>query len=102
MAQSYGITRSEKGGLVNLVVLRKLDELGATEPVKASVTLNAANLTGQVKSSNIREIIDNESIYYIGEVSIDDRETINFDFDVQPDGSTRNLPIRFTHKFYER
>ena len=55
-----------------------------------------------MKSINVREIVDAESIYYIGVVSIDDRETINFDFDIVPEGSSRKLPVRYTHKFYER
>ena len=101
VAQTYDITRSNNSGLVNLVVLQKSDDLAGDKPVKADVTLKAANLTGQVKSVNIREIIDAESIYYIGVITIDDRETINFDLDIIPEGSTRRLPVRFTHEFYE-
>ena len=101
IAEQYGITRAGNNVLVNLVVLKKSAEPGTNKPVKARVTLKAANLTGQVKSVNVQEIVDSDSIYYIGVLSIDDRETINFDIDIVPDGSTRNLPVRFTHEFYE-
>jgi hypothetical protein len=48
----------------------------------------------------LREIEDDSSIYYIGEVSIDDQETINFDFDVLPEGEDRPYLVRFSHQFY--
>ena len=102
VAQSYGITRSENTGLVNLVVLRKSNDVGQDNPVKAAIELSAANLTGQLKPVEIREVEDSSSIYYIGVVSIDDQETINFDFDVRPEGSDRTLLVRFSHKFYIR
>ena len=102
IARNYDIQRSENSGLINLVVLQETADIGASQPVKARVKVSAANLTGQLKTLELREIVDGPSIYYIGVVSIDDRETINFDFDVVPDGSNENLTIRFTHKFYEK
>ena len=64
--------------------------------------VSASNLTGQLKNMELREIIDGPSIYYIGVVKVDNRETINFDFDVQPEGSNQVLLIRFTHEFYTK
>ena len=84
IAQSYGITRSENTGLINLVVLQKAADGITDNPVQAKVELSAANLTGQLKSINLREVEDATSIYYVGQVSVDDKETINFDFDVVP------------------
>jgi hypothetical protein len=76
--------------------------VGQDEPIKASVSLSAANLTGQLKSVDVREIEDSTSIYYLGEVSVDDKETINFDFDILPEGDDRTLLVRFSHQFYTR
>lgn len=102
VAQGYGIVRSNNVGLINLVVLKNSSEVGQDEPIKASVSLSAANLTGQLKSVDVREIEDSTSIYYIGEVSVDDKETINFDFDILPEGDDRTLLVRFSHQFYTR
>jgi hypothetical protein len=98
VAQAYDIVRSENKGLVNLVVLGK----EADTPVSGKVQVSASNLTGQLKSMELREIVDGPSIYYIGVVMVDNRETINFDFDVQPEGSNQVLLIRFTHEFYTK
>jgi len=100
IAENYGIIRNEERGVVNLVVLKKTDGVGMNKPVKADVEVSAANLTGQLKPVEIDEVVDGQSIYYLGQVSIDNRETINFDFDIRPEGGTRVLAVRFTHQFY--
>lgn len=102
IAQGYGIVRSETRGFVNLVLLRKDAATGTEKPVKARVTLSAANLTGQLKDTEVREIEAVDSIYYFAEVDVADREVINFDFDVRPIDSNRLLQVRFTHEFYAR
>lgn len=102
IAQSYGITRSEDLGLINLVVLQKSGEPGMDKPVPAQVKLQTANLTGQLKNVPLKEIQDGISIYYIGTVSVENRETINFDFDIRPAGSDRTLRARYSHEFYTR
>ena len=102
VASAYDITRSEDRALVNLVVLRKADEIGVDTPIKANVTLSAANLTGQVKGVDIVEVVDGDSIYYLGEIAVENRETVNFDFDIRPADSDRTLLVRFSHEFYTR
>jgi hypothetical protein len=89
---------------VNLVVLRKGDG-GAEEPIGGTVTVSAANLNGQLKNIELQEVselADGAGIYYIGVVSVDNREIINFDFDVQPEGSNQLYVIRYTHEFYTK
>jgi len=102
IAANYGIRRSEEKGLVNLVVLRKTDAPGMDAPVQASIQVLARNLTEQTKDMALREIVDGPSIYYIGEVPVENREIINFDFDIRPADSDRALLVRFTHEFYTR
>ena len=104
VAQGYDIVRSPNQGLVNLVVLSKAED-GLEKPVGGKVEVSAANLTGQLKNVELREInelSDGASIYYVGVVAVEDRETINFDFDVQPEGSNQLLLIRYTHEFYTK
>jgi len=101
VAQGYDIVRSEGQGLINVVVLQNGQD-GATTPVGASVEVTASNLTGQLKGIDMREISDVTSIYYIGVLSVDDRETINFDFDILPNDSNQVLLLRFTQQFYTK
>lgn len=102
IAANYDITRGEDRGLINVVVLRKTEGVGTDTPVPAAIELNAANLTAQVKSVNLTEVRDGTSIYYLGQVSVDHEETVNFDLSIRPEGSSRNLRVRYTHQFYTR
>ena len=45
-------------------------------PVRGAVEVSAANLTGQLKPVTLREITEAEAIYYIGESSVADGETL--------------------------
>lgn len=102
VASNYGITRSADRALINLVVLRKTGEIGIDLPVKAKVEIAAANLTGQRKNVDVTEVVDGDSIYYLSQVGVEHRETVNFDFDIRPVGADRTLLVRFTHEFYTR
>ena len=102
IAANYGITRSENRGMINVVVLRKTAEVGMDTPVAAAIQLTAANLTAQVKPVKLTEVRDGASIYYLGVVSADRLETINFDMNIRPEGASRNLQVRYTHQFYTR
>lgn len=99
VASAYGILRSRTRGMLNVAVARKTGD-GTTEPVTAKVDVHAANLTGQVKQISLREIREDEAIYYIGEVNVADGETLVFDLYVTPQGSEETHHIRFQQSFF--
>jgi len=101
VAQSYGIVRSDTRGFANLVLLQKQAD-GSEKPVAAKVTASVANLNGQLKDAPLREVKSGDSIYYVVELDVTDREVINFDFDIRPIDSNRLLQVRYTHEFYAR
>lgn len=100
IAAAYGISRSDSVGMLNVTALRKDPDSGELAPIAGRVSVKAANLTGQLKGISMRVIDEAGAIYYIGEVSVNDRETINFDIDLVPEGETRPLAVRFSKQFY--
>jgi Domain of unknown function (DUF4426) len=82
--------------MLNVSVLRASDN----KPVEADVTVKAVNLTGQLKSINMRQIDEQEAIYYIGEVAIANRETLIFDISITPDGVDSRSDVRFKRQFF--
>jgi hypothetical protein len=62
--------------------------------------VDAFNLTGQLKSLDIRMIEEGENIYYVGEVSVDNQETLIFNIDVQPKGTDSPYLLTYSRKFY--
>jgi len=101
VAEVYGIVRSDSSAMLNVSVLKKdASQPSGNVAVVASVAVAAANLTGQLKTMELREVREGNSIYYIGDVSIDNQETLRFDIDVLPEGSDEELLLSFSRKFY--
>ena len=99
MAKAYGITRSKNRGLVSISILKKtLSPLGT--PVKAQVSAEANNLTGQWKKIPIREIVDGGAVYYISEFRVAHKEVLTFKVTAKPEGSDQELNFKFQQQFY--
>jgi len=99
VAKAYRIERSNKRGMVNVSVLRKL--MGTTgQPVRAEVTVTATNLHGQTQKIPVRELNDGGAIYYIGEFPVSNEDTLKFRIDVTPEGQNEGLSAQFDQEFY--
>ena len=96
VARAYNIVRSKNRAMLNVSVL----EEATNNPVAAAVTVKTVNLTGQLKSVTMREINEQDAIYYIGEVPVANRETLIFDISVMPDGSDQSSDVRFKRQFF--
>ena len=99
VARQYGITRSSNRALLNVSIVKKQDG-GAGRPVAGSVTARAVNLTGQVKNLELRQIVDGDAVYYIGEVPVANRETLIFDISATPINESSRFDARFKQQFY--
>lgn len=99
VARAYGITRSKGRAMVNVVIIKKVPgTIG--KPVKGKVEIRTRNLTGQAKNLSLREITEEEAIYYIGDVPVIDGETLVYDVSVTPEGQTETWNIRFKQQFF--
>lgn len=96
IAQAYGIVRSKNRAMLNVTVLREADSTA----VAADITVKAVNLTGQLKEITMRRVDEQDAIYYIGEVAVANRETLNFDIRVTPEGAGRAADVRFQRQFF--
>ena len=96
VARAYNIVRSKNRAMLNVSVLREADN----RPVTADVSVKAVNLTGQLKNITMRQINEQDAIYYIGEVAVANRETLVFDISVMPEGVDSPADVRFKRQFY--
>ncbi len=96
VARAYNIVRSKNRAMLNVSVL----EEATSKPVAAAVTVKTVNLTGQLKNVTMREINEQDAIYYIGEVPVANRETLIFDISVMADGSDESSDVRFKRQFF--
>jgi len=99
VAKQYGIKRSKNRAMYNITVLKKV--MGTTgQPVEATVTGHASNLNRQMKMLNPRKVTEGNAIYYIGDLTVTDKETLNFEFKVTPEGKTTPFEVSFRQQFF--
>ena len=96
VARAYNIVRSKNRAMLNVSVLSETDN----RPVTASVTVKTVNLTGQLKNITMRQIDEQDAIYYIGEVPVANRETLIFDISIIPEGVDTASNVRFKRQFF--
>ncbi len=96
IARAYNIVRSKNRAMLNVSVI----EEATGTPVTAKVTVKTQNLTGQLKNVTMREIREQEAIYYIGETPVANRETLIFDISITPQGKASATSVRFKREFY--
>ena len=96
VAQLYNIVRSNNRAMLNVSVIA--EDSGTSVP--ANVSVKTTNLTGQLKSVNMRRIDEEEAIYYIGETPVANRETLIFDITVTPEGLDEAAEVRFKRQFF--
>ena len=99
IAREYDIVRSENRALLNVSILRKLEN-GATRAVSGAVAASAVNLTGQLRNLLVREIREGDAIYYIAETPVSDGETLVFTLDVTPQNEASRFTVRFQKQFF--
>jgi hypothetical protein len=96
VARAYNFVRSKNRAMLTVSVL----EEGTNNATNAEVTVNTRNLTGQIKNVAMRTITEGDSIYYIGETPVANRETLIFDITVTPEGVDRPVEVRFKREFF--
>ena len=84
VAQSYGIERSNRNGLVNIAVEQRNSSSDAGQMIAAVVTGKVADLTGHTRPIRFRETKEDGAVDYLGEFPIDASGTYVFTINVSP------------------
>ena len=99
IAKQYAIQRSKYRGMLNVSVIKTVQGTsGKSTP--AVILAKATNIRGQLISIPMRQIVEGDAIYYIGEFRITDQETLNFELQVQPQGETRFYTTKLSQQFF--
>ena len=101
VAKAYGIVRSGSRAMLNIAVLKE-QEMGVPKAVMANVSVSAENLAAQRREVRMREIKEQEAVYYIGIVTVSDGETLSFEVNVQPDAEQETHTVTFRQQFFKR
>jgi hypothetical protein len=96
VAETYEFVRSKNRAMLTVSVL----EEGTNASTTAEVTVKTRNLTGQLKNVAMRTITEGDSIYYIGETPVANREILIFDITITPEGASKATDVRFKREFF--
>jgi hypothetical protein len=99
VASQYGIVRSDTRAMLTISVHKKEDGAG-TRAVTGDVNATAVNLSGQLRNVLLREIPEDDAIYYIGEVEVSDGETLIYTVDVTPVEESSPLSLRYQRQYF--
>ena len=97
--KQYGIRRSPNRALINISIIKDIPNTTGT-PVTAKVSVTARNLRGQVRTIPLREIKEENAVYYIGEFLVENQETVTFSIEAQPKGESRTLHATLKQQFF--
>ncbi len=97
MTKQYGLKRSKNYAMINISVMEK--GAGVPTGTKSKVTGQLKNLMGQSREIEFREIKEGKAIYYIAQIGVQSKETVNFYIDIMPDGGKEKYEIKFSKKF---
>jgi len=100
VAKYYQIPRSKNRVLVNISVLKKTSDKVLGTPVRAKVVGEAKNLSEQLREVKLREIVEENAIYYIGDTQINNEETLRYTFQITPEGEAKPYQLSFQEQFY--
>lgn len=97
VASSYGIKRSRSRGVL-VLNLQHQDRPLVSLPSTAEGQIR--NLIGQPLLRELREVREQDALYWIAEFGFSHLETIRFDFQITPQGHDRPLVLKFHQQFY--
>ena len=97
MTKQYGLKRSKNYALVNVSVMEK--GTGSPVGVRSKVVGELKNLMGQSRKLEFREIKEGQAIYYIAQIGVPSRETVNFFIEVRPESNKEKYEIKFSKTF---
>jgi len=99
VARAYNIVRSKNRAMLTVSIIKNVENAPDVSQA-GTVSATAANLTGQIKNLTLREIREDDAIYYIGDVAVANSETLVFKIDAVPENQTDRLSVRFSRQFF--
>jgi Domain of unknown function (DUF4426) len=98
IARAYGIVRANDRAVLNVAVRRR-EPAGGSVPIKARVEGTQSDLI-HTRDLALREVIEEDAIYYLAEFPFSNDETRYFKLRIHPDGDTSTLDLQFKQTLY--
>ena len=99
VAQTYKVQRSKNRAILVVSVLKKV--MGTPgQGVAGILRVTAHNLSGQLRSLDVRKIEEGTAIYYLATFPVNNEETMDFEIQVTPQGRDAPYVVKFRQQFF--
>ncbi|MFL0800232.1 MAG: DUF4426 domain-containing protein [Agarilytica sp.] len=96
IAKIYKLKRSKYESLLNISIYKK----GEVGSIPATISGTVKNLMQQQKVLDIKQIEEQNAVYYLSPVRVANEELLHFELNVRPKGSKQDLTVKFSQKVY--
>lgn len=93
VARRHGLPADSESVLLNVTVQHR------GENIPASIDARAVNLAEQVRAIEMHETVANDLVSYLGVVEIADREVLDFQLEILPQGADQAITLEFREEF---
>ena len=94
VAKIHSIVRANGRIIINIAI--KKDGASTNAQVEGTVS----NLLKQQSRLHFREIVNNQTIYYLANIIFDDKDKITFWITIKPENESETYELKFTRQYY--
>lgn len=93
MRTEHGIPSTPNTAVLNVIVQRQVE--GALRNVPARLEVQASNLLGAQTAVDMRSVVENNLVSYLGTYNFLPREVLNFRITARPEGAKQSITLEF-------
>jgi hypothetical protein len=99
VAKAHDLTRSRYRAVINITVQKRADN-GGYVARHAKVEGTARDIYSKVLKLEMKEVTEGQAIYYLSEFPFTDRQRLDFEINVIPQGERSTKKISFSQQFF--
>ena len=70
------------------------------QPIEAEISGDVTNILGQARTIRFVPIFEQDALYYLGEVIVDEKDWLRFDLTIDSDSMSEPYELQFERRFY--
>ena len=94
VAAAHDLTRAEDLMMINISIKH------GDQPVEADISGDVTNILGQGRAIRFIPIVENDALYYLGEVIVDEKDWLRIELTIDSDSMSKPYELQFERHFY--
>ena len=94
VAAAHDLTRAEDLMMINISIKK------GDQPIEADISGDVTNILGQARAIRFVPIVEQDALYYLGEVIVDEKDWLRFYLTIDSDSMSEPYELQFERRFY--